>query len=75
MFGATFSFLAMLVSGAALYFAPKGKISNETGWQVSGLDRQGWDSIHIILATLFVGFKLWLTALRLRTFKHEFRVR
>lgn len=69
VFGVTFSFLAMLVSGGVLYFAPKGKISNAIDWQVLGLDRQGWDDIHIVLATLFVGFSLWHIALHLRTFK------
>jgi len=69
VFGVTFSFLAMLASGAVLYFAPKGKVSNEIDWQILGLDRQGWDDIHIVLATLFVGFSLWHIALHLRTFK------
>ncbi len=69
VFGVTFSFLAMLVSGALLYFAPKGKISNAIDWQVMGVDRQGWDDIHIVLASLFVGFSLWHAALHLRTFQ------
>ena len=34
VFGVAFSFLAMLVSGGVLYFAPKGKISNAIDWQV-----------------------------------------
>lgn len=69
VFGVTFSFLAMLVSGGVLYFAPKGKISNAIDWQVMGLDRQGWDDVHIVLASLFVGFSLWHVALHFRTFK------
>ncbi|MBO9448263.1 MULTISPECIES: DUF4405 domain-containing protein [unclassified Ruegeria] len=69
VFGVTFSFLAMLVSGGILFFAPIGKISNATDWQVLGLDRQGWDDVHIALALLFVGFSLWHAALHIRTFK------
>lgn len=68
VFGVTFSFLAMLVSGGVLYFAPKGRISNAIDWQVLGWGRQGWDDIHIVLSTLFVGFSLWHIALHLRTF-------
>ncbi|KCV81113.1 hypothetical protein ATO10_14109 [Actibacterium atlanticum] len=69
VFGVTFSFLAMLVSGGILYLAPKGKVSNTIDWQVLGLDRQGWDDIHIVVATLFVSFSAWHIALHLRTFK------
>lgn len=69
VFGVTFSFIAMLISGGVLYFAPKGKISNAFDWQVLGLGRQGWDDIHIVLATLFVGFSLWHITLHIRTFK------
>ncbi|EDZ44645.1 hypothetical protein RBY4I_84, partial [Rhodobacterales bacterium Y4I] len=52
VFGVTFSFAAILLSGGLLLFAPKGRISSATGWQALGLDRQGWSDLHIVLAVL-----------------------
>ncbi|SHK18582.1 protein of unknown function [Shimia gijangensis] len=68
-FGVTFSFLPMLASGAILYFAPKGRLSKQTDWDVLGLDRHEWADIHSVLMTLFVGFSLWHAILHLRVLK------
>ncbi|UWQ27168.1 DUF4405 domain-containing protein (plasmid) [Leisingera aquaemixtae] len=69
VFGVTFSFAAILLSGGILLFAPKGRISSTTGWEALGLDRQGWGDLHIVLAALFAGFSLWHAALHLPVFK------
>ena len=68
-FGVTFSFFALLTSGTVIYFAPKGQISNRINWEVLGLDRQGWDDIHIIMGILFAGFSIWHFLLHWRVIK------
>ncbi len=68
-FGVTFSFFAILISGAVIYFAPKGQVSNKINWGVLGLDRHGWGDIHIIMGFLFAGFSIWHILLHWRVVK------
>ncbi|WP_291738148.1 DUF4405 domain-containing protein [Leisingera sp. F5] len=72
VFGVTFSFAAILLSGSILFFSPKGKISNQVDWEALGLGRQDWSDLHIVLAALFIAFSLWHAALHLHVFKMLF---
>ncbi|UWQ35657.1 DUF4405 domain-containing protein (plasmid) [Leisingera sp. M527] len=72
VFGVTFSFAAILLSGSILFFAPKGKISKEMDWDALGLGRQDWSDLHIVLAVLFIAFSLWHAALHMHVFKKLF---
>ncbi|MBY6069636.1 DUF4405 domain-containing protein [Leisingera aquaemixtae] len=69
VFGVTFSFAAILVSGSILFFAPKGQVSKTADWDALGLGRQDWSDLHIILAALFIAFSLWHAALHFHVFK------
>ncbi|MBQ4824530.1 DUF4405 domain-containing protein [Leisingera sp. HS039] len=62
----------MLLSGGILFFAPKGKIFKEVGWDALGLGRQDWSDLHIVLAALFIAFSLWHAAHHLHVFKTLF---
>ncbi|MCB4458388.1 DUF4405 domain-containing protein [Leisingera sp. McT4-56] len=69
VFGVTFSFAAILLSGSILFLAPMGRAAQAADWDVLGLARQGWSDLHIVLAALFIGFSLWHAALHFHVFK------
>ena len=48
------AFLLMAVSGVVLYYAPKGRDANWTGWSSIGLQREQWVAVHITGSLLFV---------------------
>jgi hypothetical protein len=41
-------------SGIILYMTPRGRVANWTGWTMLGLEKQGWQAVHINLALLFL---------------------
>ena len=47
-------FLALLLSGFVLYMAPEGSLARWIDWQILGLDKDTWESLHTILSFLFV---------------------
>jgi len=49
-----FSFLLLAFSGFILYIRPEGSLARWIGWQAIGLDKSGWEAVHIIFCTLFV---------------------
>jgi hypothetical protein len=49
-----FTFLILGFSGIVLYLTPRGRVANWTGWTMLGLDKQGWQAIHINVALLFL---------------------
>jgi hypothetical protein len=56
-------FLILGFSGIILYLTPRGRVANWTGWTILGLDKQGWQAVHVNLALLFLivaGFHLYL---------------
>ena len=59
VFGVSFSFLVMLLSGLLLYVAPKGRLAQQIDWHLLGLGRDGWEGLHIATSLLFAGFVLW----------------
>jgi hypothetical protein len=59
----TLFFLALGFSGVILYLTPRGRVANWTGWTMLGLEKQGWQAIHINIALLFLivaGLHLYL---------------
>ncbi len=48
------SFLVMLTSGLVNFLAPSGRVSRQVGWTLFGLDRAGWQSLHLSFAVIFV---------------------
>ncbi len=49
-----FSFLLLAFSGFILYIRPEGSLARWVGWRAIGLDKSGWESVHIIFCALFV---------------------
>lgn len=50
----TLSFLALSFSGVVLYLTPRGRVANWTGWTMLGLEKRGWQAVHINIALLFL---------------------
>lgn len=46
--------LLMVASGAMLYISPRGRVANWSGWNVLGLDKEGWAALHINVAVVFL---------------------
>lgn len=56
-------FLILGISGIILYLTPRGRVANWIGWTMLGLEKQGWQAVHINLALLFLivaGLHLYL---------------
>jgi hypothetical protein len=51
---ATFSFVALSVTGVILYITPPGRIANWTNWTFWTLTKQQWIGLHICFSTLFL---------------------
>jgi hypothetical protein len=51
---ATFSFIALAVTGSILYITPPGRVANWTNWTFWGLSKHQWGALHICLSTLFL---------------------
>ncbi|MBC7363287.1 MAG: DUF4405 domain-containing protein [Candidatus Aminicenantes bacterium] len=49
-----FSFLLLAFSGFILYIRPEGSLARWIGWRAIGLDKSGWEAVHIIFCALFV---------------------
>ncbi len=48
------TFLAIVLSGAVLFIAPKGRIANWTGWQLLGLGKEQWGAVHTLMSIAFL---------------------
>jgi len=49
-----FSFLLLAFSGFILYVRPEGSLARWVGWKAIGLDKSGWETVHIVFCALFV---------------------
>jgi hypothetical protein len=47
-------FLVMLVSGVILYISPRGRTANWSGWEMIGLGKDDWASVHITAALVLI---------------------
>jgi hypothetical protein len=48
------AFLGLGISGVILYVTPRGRLTNWTGWTMLGLEKQGWQSLHMNFALVFL---------------------
>lgn len=53
-FSLMFIFPILVISGVALYIRPEGSIARWIVWTHWGLDKRGWEGIHIIFSIVFV---------------------
>ncbi len=62
-FSLLFMMIILFFSGIFLYVSPSGRIARETGWQILGVDKEGWESIHDLFGFVFIFITLlhlWL---------------
>jgi hypothetical protein len=52
-FGLLYFFLILLFSGVILYITPPGRIANWTNWQLLGLTKSQWQTMHTNFSYLF----------------------
>jgi hypothetical protein len=50
----TISFLIMTLSGVILYFAPRGGSTHWTSWIMFGMNKPGWQALHVNICLLFL---------------------
>lgn len=48
------SFVALALTGSVLYIAPAGRIANWSSWTFGALQKEDWQAIHTVIATLFL---------------------
>ncbi len=48
------SFLAMVISGVAMFLAPSTRIAREINWQMWGLSKAAWQDLHLVFSALFL---------------------
>lgn len=48
------TFVALALSAVVLYVAPRCRVAEQTGWTVTGLEKDQWESIHINGGLFFV---------------------
>ncbi|GAB6074457.1 DUF4405 domain-containing protein [Nautilia lithotrophica] len=51
--------LMIIISGIILYIMPHGRVAYFTGWKFLGVDKDGWDNIHVIFGFLMVVVAVW----------------
>jgi len=49
-----FVFLGLVLSGVVLYVAPEGSLARWIDWDVLGLGKKEWESLHTVLSFLFL---------------------
>ncbi|WP_024790343.1 DUF4405 domain-containing protein [Lebetimonas sp. JH292] len=49
-----FSTIIIIFSGIVLYIMPHGRVAYFTGWKFLGIDKDGWDNLHVIFG-FFMG--------------------
>ncbi len=59
VYGVTFSFAVMMVSGLMLLVAPQGRLAKAIDWTLLGLGRNGWEAVHNATSFAFIGLALW----------------
>ena len=67
------SFLVLVVSGFVLYIAPSGRVANWTRWTLFGIDKEQWETIHIIWGLVFVIATIFHLKFNWAIFKSYFR--
>jgi hypothetical protein len=72
-FGMLFSFLATSVAGVILYLRPEGSLASWTRWSVLGIDKKGWEGVHILFVIPFLIFAASHVVLNARSILHYLR--
>jgi len=70
VFGAGLAFIIMAISGLVLIIAPRGSVANRIDWLFGGLDRHGWQAIHLTAGVLFLVVAVWHVIIHLSVIKN-----
>ena len=62
-----FSFVVLSLSGIILYARPEGSLARWISWEFLGLDKSGWEAVHIVFCGLFVVAAVIHLALNFKT--------
>jgi hypothetical protein len=49
----------IILSGIVLYIMPHGRVAYFTGWKFLGIDKDGWDNLHVIFGFLMIIVAIW----------------
>ena len=71
-FFVTFDFLILLVTGVVLYLVPHGRVANWINWELMGLSKDQWTSVHILSVLLFLLVSIFHLIFNWKPFKHYF---
>ena len=71
-FFVTFDLLILLVTGVVLYVVPHGRVAYWTNWELMGLSKDQWTSVHILSALLFLLVSILHLIFNWKPFKHYF---
>jgi uncharacterized membrane protein len=52
------TFLLSALSGVVLFLRPEGSLASWTGWAALGLDKKGWEGLHVVAIFFFLLFAL-----------------
>ncbi len=70
VFGVGLGFIVMAISGLVLIIAPRGSVANKIDWLFGGLDRHGWQAIHLTAGILFLIVAVWHIIIHLSVIKN-----
>ncbi len=54
-----FSGLAIVISGAAIFVSPPGRVAHWVHWTLLGLSKEQWQAMHTVLSILFAALSIW----------------
>ena len=61
------SFIILAFSGIMLFIGPKGRVAYWAGWDMLGLSKDQWSSVHTTFMVLFLAVGIWHTVLNWRS--------
>ncbi|GAB6045128.1 DUF4405 domain-containing protein [Caminibacter profundus] len=64
-----YSTLIIIISGIVLYIMPHGRVAYFTGWKFLGIDKDGWDNLHVIFGFFLVIVAVWHIVFNWRVLK------
>ena len=71
-FFVTFDFLILFITGVVLFVVPHGRVANWINWELMGLSKDQWTSVHILSALLFLLVSILHLIFNWKPFKHYF---
>jgi len=64
-----YSGIIVLISAVVLYIMPHGRVAYFTNWTFLGLDKDGWDNLHVLFGIVMVIVSIWHTIINWKVLK------